>query len=120
MLNRIKTMNKQIFTLLKKITALGYQVVLLYNSTLDLKIYYIQHSFTPPTGMVNHYNIEGLDITSLVEDKTLLNMLNPIIQAEMTADSRYFIKQSLDTKLSELKKSELRLSEDWSFLWIIN
>ena len=113
-------MDKQIFNLLKKITTLGHQVVLLYNSTLDLRIYYIQYSFTPPTGMVNHYNIEGLDITPLIEDKSLLNMLNPILQMETTADNRYFLKQSIDTKLSELQKSELRLSSDWSFLWIIN
>lgn len=113
-------MDKQIFNLLKKITTLGHQVVVLYNATLDLKIYYIQHSFTPPTGLVNHYNIEGLDITTLVEDKTLLNMINPIMQTEYIQDNQFIYKQTLDTKLSELKKSELRLSADWSFLWIIN
>lgn len=113
-------MNKQIFDLLKKIVRLGYQVVVLYNKHLDLTIYFIHYSFTPPIGMIDHYTIEGLDITALVEDKTLLNILNPIMQTEIVRDNVFLYKQTLETKLNELQKSELRLSADWSFLWIVS
>lgn len=112
-------MNANVISILKKIATLGRNVIIITNKDLGLTFYYIVQSFTPPQGQIQSFQLEGYDITSLIESETLFTNFSFNVAISNNDFNDLILTQHLETKLLEIKISEMRLSQDWSYCWFI-
>lgn len=92
----------------------GYKILIIFHpSTPDNKRYFITSSFTPAQNQIFDHTLTGKEITNLITE----DWLSMLVGSSISQPIDHLQKQTLETKLNELKDRTIKFSEDYSYEW---
>lgn len=109
-------LNTELQNTLQKLQQTYNILIIFHPSKPDEKRYFIVNNFTPAQNQIFEHTLQGKEITEPLKS----NFFTVLLGSSPTLPMDFVQKQTLDTKIEELKERKLKFSKDYSYEWWIS